>query len=429
MPPAWWFSVSAYDRRAARPARARRGSTARDRTATNRSTMLGAPPTALHAASRSPSRAKDGLPLAVVAEAARLQDRGEPDARERARELVLRVDARERGGRDARAARRTTSRGSGPARPRALRPGEDRCAELLERAHRRDRDALELVRHDAAPGRERRERGACRRTHRRGARPTCPAGLSGRRIEEQEALPERRRPRAPASVRAGRRRGRRSVTRFSRGSGCARTSLVCSSRNFASAARCDVCFRARIAVARRAALIAPARPMASVPTGMPAGICAMERRESIPLSAFDWIGTPRTGRAVFAAVIPGRCAAPPAPAMMTSRPALLGARGVLEEEIGRAVRAHDPDLERDAELLERVGGVGHRLPVGLRAHDDADEGGHVWPQSIRGFRTGRAAARRATVRRWRSWLSARARSTSWKSRTSVRSGTSAFTPT
>ena len=32
----------------------------------------------------------------------------------------------------------------------------------------------------------------------------------------------------------------------------------------------------------------------------------------MPLSAFDWTGTPSTGRCVFAAVMPGKCAAPPA---------------------------------------------------------------------------------------------------------------------
>ena len=34
-------------------------------------------------------------------------------------------------------------------------------------------------------------------------------------------------------------------------------------------------------------------------------------------SAFDSTGTPKTGSGVMAAVMPGRCAAPPAPAMIT----------------------------------------------------------------------------------------------------------------
>ncbi len=76
-----------------------------------------------------------------------------------------------------------------------------------------------------------------------------------------------------------------------------------------------------MAAARSAALIAPARPIASVPTGIPAGICTMERRLSWPDNAFDSTGTPRTGSGVIAAHIPGRWAAPPAPAMMTWNPA------------------------------------------------------------------------------------------------------------
>ena len=67
-------------------------------------------------------------------------------------------------------------------------------------------------------------------------------------------------------------------------------------------------------------MIAPARPMASVPTGMPAGICTIESRLSWPESALDSTGTPNTGSGVIAAVMPGRWAAPPAPAMMTLKP-------------------------------------------------------------------------------------------------------------
>ena len=65
---------------------------------------------------------------------------------------------------------------------------------------------------------------------------------------------------------------------------------------------------------------APAAPIASVPTGTPYGICAMERSESTPLSARLWTGTPRTGRVVQAANMPGRCAAPPAPPITTAKP-------------------------------------------------------------------------------------------------------------
>src|SRR5688572_5245289 len=104
------------------------------------------------------------------------------------------------------------------------------------------------------------------------------------------------------------------------GSGRARTSAVCRSRNAASASRSGGCRAARIAVARRAALRAPASPIATVATGTPTGICTIESSESRPFSAFDWIGTPITGSSVFDAVIPGRWAAPPAPAISTSMP-------------------------------------------------------------------------------------------------------------
>ena len=62
---------------------------------------------------------------------------------------------------------------------------------------------------------------------------------------------------------------------------------------------------------------APARPMASVPTGMPAGIWTMDRRLSSPDKARLSTGTPNTGSGVMEAVMPGRCAAPPAPAITT----------------------------------------------------------------------------------------------------------------
>ena len=68
-------------------------------------------------------------------------------------------------------------------------------------------------------------------------------------------------------------------------------------------------------------MVAPASPMASVPTGIPAGIWTIESSESWPLSDLDSTGTPSTGRWVMLATIPGRCAAPPAPATITLNPA------------------------------------------------------------------------------------------------------------
>jgi hypothetical protein len=51
----------------------------------------------------------------------------------------------------------------------------------------------------------------------------------------------------------------------------------------------------------------------------------------------------------------------------------LGLRGVLEQQVRRAMRGHDARLERHAERFERECGVLHGLPIRLRAHDDADE--------------------------------------------------------
>ncbi len=69
---------------------------------------------------------------------------------------------------------------------------------------------------------------------------------------------------------------------------------------------------------KSAAFTAP--PIAIVATGTPGGICTIESKESMPRNAFDWTGTPTTGSAVFAAIIPGRWAAPPAPAIMACNP-------------------------------------------------------------------------------------------------------------
>mmetsp|Transcript_9674 Transcript_9674/g.33367 ORF Transcript_9674/g.33367 Transcript_9674/m.33367 type:complete len:233 (-) Transcript_9674:1199-1897(-) len=64
--------------------------------------------------------------------------------------------------------------------------------------------------------------------------------------------------------------------------------------------------------------------MATVATGIPPGICTMLRSESMPSSGapFGMTGTPTTGRGVMEATIPGKCAAPPAPAMIALMPLL-----------------------------------------------------------------------------------------------------------
>src|SRR3990167_1493353 len=68
-------------------------------------------------------------------------------------------------------------------------------------------------------------------------------------------------------------------------------------------------FVPKIPAAYKAALTAPALPIAMVATGIPPGICTMDNKESMPFNA-DSMGTPITGNTVFAAITPGKCAAP-----------------------------------------------------------------------------------------------------------------------
>src|SRR5271165_7123263 len=81
-----------------------------------------------------------------------------------------------------------------------------------------------------------------------------------------------------------------------------------------------------ICAARIPALVAPGLPMATVATGIPAGICTIASSESSPSSAVEGIGTAITGSVVSAAMTPARCAAPPAPAMTTFTPRALSPR-------------------------------------------------------------------------------------------------------
>ena len=69
-----------------------------------------------------------------------------------------------------------------------------------------------------------------------------------------------------------------------------------------------------------AEFFAPETPIARVPTGIPAGICAIDNKLSIPFKVLLSMGTPNTGNDVSEAIIPGRWAAPPAPAIITFIP-------------------------------------------------------------------------------------------------------------
>ena len=98
------------------------------------------------------------------------------------------------------------------------------------------------------------------------------------------------------------------------------------------------------------ALRAP--PTDTVATGTPAGICTIESSESIPSRCASGTGTPMTGSEVTEASIPGRCAAPPAPAMTTRSPRSCGGAPVLEHLLGHPVGRDDVDLAGHPELVE-----------------------------------------------------------------------------
>ena len=140
-------------------------------------------------------------------------------------------------------------------------------------------------------------------------------------------------------------------------------------------------------MASRAALAAPALPMASVPTGTPEGIWTIDSSESRPLSAWLCTGTPSTGSSVWAATMPGRWAAPPAPAMITSIPRPSAPCGEFGHPVRRAVGGDDEALVGHAEAGEHLVRVAQGLPVGLAPHDDAHQGRIVGAHrlGIRGF--------------------------------------------
>src|SRR3954447_11116600 len=75
---------------------------------------------------------------------------------------------------------------------------------------------------------------------------------------------------------------------------------------------------ARMRTASSPALRAPATD--TVATGTPAGIWTIDSSESSPSRCFNGTGTPMTGSGVTDASMPGRCAAPPAPAINTRSP-------------------------------------------------------------------------------------------------------------
>ena len=123
--------------------------------------------------------------------------------------------------------------------------------------------------------------------------------------------------------------------------------------------------------ASRPAFLAP--PTATVATGIPAGICTIDSSESSPSRCARGTGTPITGSGVTDASMPGRCAAPPAPAMMTRSPRPAAADPYPTISRGHTVGGHHVGLVGDAELVQGVRGRAHHRPVRIAAHDDAHQ--------------------------------------------------------
>ena len=119
--------------------------------------------------------------------------------------------------------------------------------------------------------------------------------------------------------------------------------------------------------------MAPAFPMANVPTGMPPGICAMERSESSPLSTFDSTGTPSTGKHRFRRRHARKMRCAPCPRNDHFNTACFGGRRIFEKEIRGTVSRNHAGFVSHAEIAQCVRGVLHGLPIGRGTHDDAHQ--------------------------------------------------------
>src|SRR5271166_440554 len=269
--------------------------------------------------------ADERLALAVIAEASRLEDRGAAELGHRAGERACVLDPGEARGRQLKVAQeglldqpvlgQRERPGPGPDRDP---PGEkfDGCG----------RDVLEFICCDI---RRLGEAGERLFVVVRGDRPAG-RGVIGRRVglgrvdvgpktdlqrcdgEHPAELP------CAENADGGARTQNHGSARSSAGRSA--TSAVRAARHASRRLASASSDSARTEAASSAALTAPASPMASAPTGTPAGIWTIESRLSWPKSALVGTGTPKTGRVVKAAAMPGRCAAPPAPAMTTLTP-------------------------------------------------------------------------------------------------------------
>ena len=252
---------------------------------------------------------------------------------------------------------------------------------MLRRGRRRRRrHVLELEGHDVDAAGERADPRRDRRTtprprRRRSGRWACRARARACGRGSRGAAPPSR-----TCGPAGRRRARRSSSREEwERARASRQRVAADRRRRSRRGRPAAARAARAATSRESRPPAgrrwprPAAPIATVATGTPFGIWTIDSSESSPFSAALCTGTPITGSTVCAATMPGRCAAPPAPAMITSRPRSAAVVAYSAIQRRRAMRRHDPALVRDVEPGQHLVGLPHRVPVGLAAHDDADE--------------------------------------------------------
>ena len=80
-----------------------------------------------------------------------------------------------------------------------------------------------------------------------------------------------------------------------------------------------------------------------------------------------------TGTTVCDATMPGQMGGAAGAGDDHLEPAAGGRRRVLGHQRRRAMRRDDFRLVRHAERVQDFGGMPHRVPVRLAAHDDADE--------------------------------------------------------
>ena len=152
----------------------------------------------------------------------------------------------------------------------------------------------------------------------------------------------------------------------------------------APASACSSATRARSASSPVASICAASRPalvalsIATVATGTPGGHLYDRQAAHLRLPcSVALIGTPMTGSGLIDATMPGRCAAPPAPAMTTRRPRASACCAYSYHALRGAVRTDDGQLVGYGQLVENRRRFFHDRQVRVAAHDDANECVHA----------------------------------------------------